>query len=49
MNLSDPDCGSRTAEELGMIGFNAQFVGDVQEAGLIISNTVTSQGCDAEL
>ena len=32
-----------------MVGFNAQIAVDVQGAGLIISNTVGAQGCDAEL
>jgi transposase len=50
MNLTDPDCGILHRKGGGtVIGFNAQIAVDVQGAGLIISNTVGAQGCDAEL
>lgn len=50
MNLTDPDCGILHRKGAGtVIGFNAQIAVDVQGAGLIISNTVGAQGCDAEL
>src|ERR1700693_3618990 len=50
MNLTDPDCGILHRKGAGtVIGFNAQIAVDVQGAGLIISNTVSAQGCDAEL
>jgi hypothetical protein len=50
MNLTDPDCGILHRKGVGtVIGFNAQIAVDVQGAGLIISNTVGTQGCDAEL
>jgi transposase len=50
MNLTDPDCGILHRKGAGtVVGFNAQIAVDVQGAGLIISNTVSAQGCDAEL
>src|SRR6202030_824803 len=50
MNLTDPDCGILNRKGAGtVVGFNAQIAVDVQGAGLIISNTVSAQGCDAEL
>src|SRR6478609_6833039 len=50
INLTDPDCGILHRKGAGtVIGFNAQIAVDVQGAGLIISNTVSAQGCDAEL
>ena len=50
INLTDPDCGILHRKGAGtVIGFNAQIAVDVQGAGLIISNTVRAQGCDAEL
>ena len=50
MNLTDPDCGILHRKGAGtVIGFNAQIAVDVQGAGLIMSNTVSAQGCDAEL
>jgi transposase len=50
MNLTDPDCGILHRKGAGtVIGYNAQIAVDVQGAGLIISNTVSAQGCDAEL
>src|ERR1700676_3130985 len=50
MSLTDPDCGILHRKGAGtVIGFNAQIAVDVQGAGLIISNTVGAQGCDAEL
>jgi len=50
MNLTDPDCGILHRKGAGtVVGFNAQIAVDVQRAGLIISNTVSAQGCDAEL
>src|SRR5580704_2426400 len=49
-NLTDPDCGILHRKGAGtVIGFNAQIAVDVQGKGLIISNTVSAQGCDAEL
>lgn len=50
MNLTDPDCAILHRKGAGtVIGYNAQIAVDVQGAGLIISNTVSAQGCDAEL
>jgi transposase len=50
INLTDPDCGILHRKGAGtVVGFNAQIAVDVQGAGLIISNTVGAQGCDAEL
>ena len=50
MNLTDPDCGILHRKGAGtVVGFNAQIAVDVQGEGLIISNTVGAQGCDAEL
>jgi Transposase DDE domain len=50
MSLTDPDCGILHRKGAGtVVGFNAQIAVDVQGAGLIISNTVSAQGCDAEL
>src|ERR1700750_2439606 len=50
MNLTDPDCGILRRKGAGtVVGFNAQVAVDVQGKGLIISNTVSAQGCDAEL
>jgi transposase len=50
INLTDPDCGILHRKGAGtVIGFNAQIAVDVQGAGMIISNTVSAQGCDAEL
>ena len=50
MNLTDPDCGILHRKGAGtVVGYNAQIAVDVQGAGLIISNTVSAQGCDAEL
>ena len=50
MNLTDPDCAILHRKGAGtVVGFNAQIAVDVQGAGLIISNTVAAQGCDAEL
>lgn len=50
MSLTDPDCGILHRKGAGtVIGFNAQIAVDVQGKGLIISNTVSAQGCDAEL
>jgi transposase len=50
MNLTDPDCAILHRKGGGtVIGYNAQIAVDVQGAGLIISNTVSAQGCDAEL
>lgn len=50
MNLTDPDCGILHRKGAGtVVGFNAQIAVDVEGKGLIISNTVSAQGCDAEL
>src|ERR1700692_3837178 len=50
MSLTDPDCGILHRKGAGtVVGFNAQIAVDVQGAGLIMSNTVSAQGCDAEL
>jgi DDE family transposase len=50
MSLTDPDCAILHRKGAGtVVGFNAQVAVDVQGKGLIISNTVSAQGCDAEL
>ena len=50
MNLTDPDCWILHRKGAGtVVGFNAQLAVDVEGKGLIISNTVSAQGSDAEL
>jgi transposase len=50
MNLTDPDCGILHRKGAGtVIGYNAQIGVDIQGAGLIMTNTVSANGCDAQL
>jgi transposase len=50
MNLTDPDCGILHRKGAGtVIGYNAQIGVDIQGAGLIVTNTVSANGCDAQL
>jgi transposase len=50
MNLTDPDCGILHRKGAGtVIGYNAQIGIDVQGAGLIVTNSVSANGCDAQL
>lgn len=50
MNLTDPDCGILHRKGAGtVIGYNAQIGVDIQGAGLIVTNSVSANGCDAQL
>jgi transposase len=50
MNLTDPDCGILHRKGVGtVIGYNAQIGIDIQGAGLIVTNSVSANGCDAQL
>jgi hypothetical protein len=50
MNLTDPDCGILHRKGAGtVIGYNAQIGVDIQGAGLIVTNSVSAKGGDAEL
>lgn len=50
MNLTDPDCGILHRKGAGtVIGYNAQIGVDIQGAGLIVANSVSAKGADAEL
>ena len=50
MNLTDPDCGILHRKGAGtVVGYNAQIGIDIQGAGLIVTNNVSANGCDAQL
>jgi transposase len=50
MNLTDPDCGILHRKGAGtIIGYNAQIGVDIQGAGFILTNSVSANGCDAQL
>jgi transposase len=50
MNLTDPDCAILHRKGQGtVVGYNAQIGVDMEGSGLIVSNTVSAKGADAEL
>ena len=50
MNLTDPDCSILHRKGAGtVVGYNAQIGVDIQGAGLIVTNSLSANGCDAQV